>query len=379
MHVVLATDVLAAVGGTETYVLTVAENLVRLGHQVTVSARRLGEMGEAVRGVGADVVLEDDLPPTCDGVLVQDVGTAYALAQRWPDKPQVFVAHSAYFDAQLPPLLPVPGSVAVVMNDRLGDRIRALALDIEIVRLRQPINSLRLAPRGAPRNRPRKAVLLGSYLKDEAREALVEAWAHAKISVVQIGLLTDPVLDVAAALADADIVVGKARAILDAMACGRPAFVYDAFGADGWVTSSTYDALEADGFAGQVQPRALDAEALLSAVGDYDPDMGRVNRELILKHHQDRKHAEALVALLRRVGDIRVDGVTASAELSRLSRLRWKAEREANAMARQVDEVTRRLHDAEERLRVAQQRRRQRARAAQRAEARLIELGEEIP
>ncbi len=37
----------------------------------------------------------------------------------------------------------------------------------------------------------------------------------------------------------ADIVVGKARAVLDAMSCGRPAYVYDAFGADGWVTADS--------------------------------------------------------------------------------------------------------------------------------------------
>ena len=126
MHVVMATQHLADVGGSETYLYTVAENLVRLGHEVTVHAQLLGAMAEQVRSVGATVVSEDELPETCDAVLVQDVGMAYAMAERWPDRPQVVVAHSAYFDLQLPPLVPVPGSVVVAMSDRVAARVAAL-------------------------------------------------------------------------------------------------------------------------------------------------------------------------------------------------------------------------------------------------------------
>ena len=43
------------------------------------------------------------------------------------------------------------------------------------------------------------------------------------------------------------------------MSCGRPAYVYDAFGGDGWVTADTYDAIEADALAGQAFPDVIDA------------------------------------------------------------------------------------------------------------------------
>lgn len=378
MHVVMATQHLADVGGSETYLYTVAENLVRLGHEVTVHAQLLGSMAEQVHSVGAAVVSQDELPETCDAVLVQDVGMAYALAERWPDRPQVVVAHSAYFDLQLPPLVPVPGSVVVAMSDRVAARVSALPGTHEIVRLRQPIDAVRLAPRGTVSTRPRRAVLLGNYLIGEARDAIVDAWSAAKVTVVQVGALTRPTLDVAAAVADADIVVGKGRAVLDGMACGRPTFLYDAFGADGWVTAATYDRLEADAFAGQSQPSVLGRDGLSRALDEYDPAMGLVNRDLVLKHHQDRKHTEALVGLFRRVTAIGDDRPTAAAELARLSRLRWKAELEAGALRSQVDELTGRLQQAEEALHLSEQRRRRRARAARRAEDRLVELGETV-
>ena len=378
MHVVIATPHLVYVGGSETYLHTVAGNLVRLGHQVTVHAPVLGAMAEHVRGVGATVVDESGLPDTCDALLVQDVGTAYAMADRWPGMPQVYVAHSAYFDLQLPPLVPVPGSVVVVMSDRLADRVAALPGTFDVVRLRQPIDAVRLAPRGRVAERPRRAVLLGNYLEGEARDAIVEAWSGAGLEVVQIGTMTEPTLDVAAAVADADVVVGKGRAVLDGMACGRPVFLYDAFGSDGWVTPATYDALEADAFAGQSQPEVLDRAGLARALDDYDPGMGRVNRELVLKHHQDRKHAEALVALFRRLRPGLDDRATPDAELARLSRLRWRAELEAEGLRRQTVDLTVRVRDLEERLRTSEQRRRGRARAVRRLKQRLADLGESV-
>jgi hypothetical protein len=345
-------------------------------------------MADQVRDVGAEVVFEDGLPETCDAVLVQDSGMAYALAERWPDRPQVFVCHSALFDLQLPPLLPVPGSVVVTLSDRNGERIRALPGEHEIVRLRQPIDSVRLAPRGAPAARPRKALLLGNYLVDDALALIVEEWSAAGVAMVQVGTVTQPVLDVAAAVAAADIVVGKGRAVLDGMSCGRPAFVYDAFGADGWVTPATYDAMESDAFAGQALPQVLGPSELRAALDAYDPAMGQANRELILKHHQDRKHTESLVAVFKRLGAVdppATPPTTPSAELARMSRLRWRAEFEAIDLRRQLATVTGELRRteaelvvSEERRLLSEQRRRRRARAARDAEARLAELGEPV-
>jgi hypothetical protein len=371
VRIVAATDSLAVPGGSETYLVTVVEHLVRLGHEVTVHAVTVGPLSGRAASVGARVARADELPDRPDGVLVQDVGMAYALAERWPGLPQVVVVHSPLFDFQLPPMVPVPGSVAVVLNDRVGQRVAAMAVasEIEVVRLRQPIDNVRLFPRGEAGPEPRRALLLGNYLTGGARRAITEAWQAEGVEVVQVGLLAKETLDPAVEIAEADIVVGKGRAVLDAMACGRPAFLYDAFGSDGWVTGATYERMEADGFAGQSDPVALDAVALRRALDQYDPDMGRVNRELVLKHHQDRKHAEALVGLLRRLSPAPAAAPTAAEELARLSRLRWHADAEAVALRRQVDELTGRALAAEARVADLERadRERQHRRAARRA------------
>ena len=187
----------------------------------------------------------------------------------------------------------------VVLSDRVERRIRALDVPHRIVRLRQPIDTERLVPRAGARKRPIRALLLGNYLRGDARRALVEAWAAAGVEVVQVGVPTNTTLHPEQDIAQADIVVGKGRAILDAMSCGRAAYVYDAFGTDGWVTPEVYPLMEADAFAGQALPRVVDSDQLRRELDDYRPLMGQVNRELIMNHHQARTHAEQLVDLSR--------------------------------------------------------------------------------
>jgi hypothetical protein len=329
MRIVLANDAFAAVGGSETYLLTVAEQLQRLGHDVTIYARVCGAMADLAAARGIQMARKSsELPPGCDVVLAQDGGMAYELAGRWPETSQVFVAHSPIFDLQLPPLISGITRVVVVLSDRVEQRIRAMDIPHEIVRLRQPIATERLIPRGAPRAKPQRALLLGNYLQADIRRVIVEAWSCAGIEIVQVGRPTEESLHPESDIAEADIVVGKGRAVLDAMACGRPAYVYDMFGTDGWVTPEAYPLMEADGFAGLAFPVAFDRRTLRRDLERYDPLMGQVNRELILRHHLAGTHAAELVELFRRVAARAEPSTTPYGELARLVRLRWSAEAE---------------------------------------------------
>ena len=109
-------------------------------------------------------------------------------------------------------------------------------MDVPVVRLRVPIDTDRLVPLGALHERPRRAVLLGNYLERDV--AVTAAWSGAGLEVERIGGSVQS-YDVATAVADADIVIAKARAALDAMACGRAVYVFDVFGGDGWVTPAS--------------------------------------------------------------------------------------------------------------------------------------------
>ena len=358
MEIVLATSGLVGIGGSETYLLTVAEQLQRLGHEVTVHADEGGAMSEYMRSRGLRVAIgEAGLPASCDALLVQDAAMAYALADRWPETLQVFRAPSAYHDFQSPPQLPGVVAVVVVCSDRIARHLEALAGEREIVRLRHPIDTKRLSPPGEIRERPRRAVLLGNYASGRRRELLVEAWGEAGIECVTVGAHGVSMPDPLSEIATADIVVGKSRAILDAMACGRAAYVLDFAGGDGWVTQERYAAMEADNFAGQATDWVLDRDRLVADLADYDRDMGQVNRELVLAHHDARTHAYELVELFRSVNPHADPATGPLRELARLVRLQWATEQDAmvlrqalTARAVVAENYARSLEEERERL-----------------------------
>lgn len=332
MRVVLGRKSLVKPGGTQTYAITVARELERLGHEVTLAAEELGPMAEFAREEGVRVVSVDELPDECDAILGHDLGIAALLGARYPDATLTYVIHSDGFDGQLPPLIPGAVDTVVACSDRMAARARAMPLDAPIVRLREPIDTDGyLYPTPLP-ERPRRALILSNYLRGPKRDMLTEAWESAGIECVQVGTPTGRMLDPRPAIQEADIVVAKARAALEAMCCGRAVYIYDQFGGDGWVTPDSYPAFEADHFAGQSSPRPRSRADLVADLEAYHPDMGIANHELIRTHHRARHHANELVSVLRGSHARDPHPAEALAELARLTRRVDRAESRATAL-----------------------------------------------
>ncbi|MBI5104235.1 MAG: hypothetical protein HZB46_04485, partial [Solirubrobacterales bacterium] len=325
MRIALATATLAHAGGSETYAVTVAEHLQRLGHDVWLHALDHGAMAEHAAALGLRVVRE--LPEPVDVLVVQDAAVAAELAAAHPRTPQVFVGHSDLFDFQLPPQLPGVTALAVALYDRVEQRLRGLAEPVEVVRLTQPIDTERFKPTLPLRPRPAVALALGNYLTGERLRVVRDACERAGVRLRHVGKHGEPpTMAPERVLNDADVVFGKARVVHEAMACGRAAYVLDHNGAEGWVTAESYPLLVADNFGGQSRPRPVDAAALAADLEAYDPAMGLVNRDLAVAHHAATKHAADLAAHLARVVPRAAPVDAPLRELARLVRLNYAAD-----------------------------------------------------
>jgi hypothetical protein len=337
VELVLGHHTLKAPGGSETYLLTTAEHLQRLGHEVTILALEAGEMAQLAAARGLRVcTAEQELPPTCDGVVAQDGVVSLSLAARYPDASQLFVAHAPGIDLQRPVQLDGVVSAVIVLNDRVARRLNGLALQHEVVRLRQPIDVHRFALRRDPRPAPERVLLLSNYLRGSPREMLTRACADAGMRFEQ--------LDIAAS----DIVVGHGRAALEGMASGRAVYVLDQDGGDGWVTPASYPKLESNGFAGAASDGLIDSDRVRRDLSAYRPEMGLVNRHLAFANHHAMDHACELVALLRRQSPTGSRPNAPLREMARLVRLQWQTEDRLGAL-RYENEL---LRDALERERV---------------------------
>lgn len=351
MQLVVAAYSLAEAGGSETYLVTLADHLQRLGHDVWLHAAELGRSSDAAQRLGLRVTADEALLPTePDALLVQDAVAAYELTARYPLTRQVFVAHSDTFDVQLPPQLPDVVATTIVLYDRVERRVRALAQPpADIVRLAQPVDVDRFKPTRPLSERPRLAMTLGNYLHGERLALLRRACERAGIELRHVGWHGEGERQAEEVLNDADIVFGKARVIVEAMACGRAAYVFDHNGGDGWVTAGSYAQLAPDNFGGQSLAEPVDEGRLVADLGRYAPEMGVVNRDLALLHHSASKHAAAVAEILRRVAATPraapVDGPLR--ELARLIRLYHRADVEAFSLRPRIAALAARAQLAE--------------------------------
>jgi hypothetical protein len=340
MQIVVAAYSLAAGGGLETYAVTVADHLQRLGHDVWLHSSEHGRATEAAHRLGLRVTSDEhELPPAPDVLFVQDAIVACELAARYPATPQAFVAHSDIYDTSLPPQLPDLVATVIVLYDRVERRIRALAEPVaEIVRLTQPVDVERFKPTQPLRERPLVAMTLGNYVHGQRLELLRRACDRAGIELRHVGLHGEGERPAEHVLNDADIIFGKARVIAEAMACGRAAYVFDHNGGDGWVTDATYERLGPDNFGGQSAAETIDEDRIVADIAAYDPAMGIVNRDLIVAHHAASKHAAALVEVLARIAPSRRPATDVPLrEMGRLLRLYHRADVQAFAMRAETE------------------------------------------
>lgn len=332
MRLLLATNHLG-LGGSESYLLTVAEQFQRLGHEVALFTAEEAAGAAVARDRGVPLCEPGEIPDELDAAIVQDTAISYEVADRRPSLPQLFVAHSESFDLQAPPQFGEAVRAVVALNDRVAARMRSFAAEREVVRLRQPIDTERFTPRSPLPERPRRALLLSNTPHGDRIGMLEAACAEAGLELTRIGGLHGPTSDPREALHGADVVIGYGRSVLEGMACGRAAYVYDWNGGDGWITQESYPAIEADGIAGRSGRSVLDKDRLVEDLGRYSSQMGPVNHDLVIAHHRANVHAQELIELIRGFGPVpAAPEVAPLPEMARLVRLEWRARVEAHLL-----------------------------------------------
>ena len=355
MRIVLATEELAAIGGSQTYLVTVGEQLSRLGHDVLLAANVRAEMTRIAEARGLRVLAPEALPDVCDAVLAQDAPAAYELAARYPAARRLYVAHSTEAALQLPPQEPGVIASVVALNDRVAAHLAGLGHAPPVHRLRQPVDLARfgrLADR--PGDRIRTVVAFGNVQGGEALRRLrnvVEGRGSALSVVGRQGEVSeDPDIE----LSRADVVAGIGRCALEGMAARRAVYVTGPVGTDGWITPKSYAAIEADGFSGRATQARLDEDDLRAALDDWSPELGDAGRELAYRHHDAADHARALVSRWSEMEAPRQPVDAPLGELARLTRAQAAAESRLFAVSAELRRASRErdeLVDEADRLR----------------------------
>ena len=257
---------------------------------------------EELRVVG----VERDLPLAPDVIYSQDAEAALLLGRSLP------ADAAALRDARRP-----RGRLAAAAaRGRGGARGR----------VRRPHRRARSGRRAAaaarppaPSGRPRPASPRAAELPERPAKARVQLDG---VSDYRRGVVQRVLADARIELDDdAELVLGRGAAVVEALAEGRAAYVYGDDGGDGWVTPERYELLEADGFSGRAEPTARPpSSGCAPSSTTTTRRSGPAGRELA-QAHDARAHAQELVAAFDEVKPRRDPVDAPLRELARLVRV----------------------------------------------------------
>ncbi len=241
--------------------------------------------------------------------------------------------HSSEALLQFPPALSGVCGAVVVLNDRVKRHVETIPGVPEVLRLRQPIDTVRFGRTPGvepPHGRPR-ALVLSNYMRGPRRRMIERACARAGVELVEAGFTTTPTDAPEHMIARCHMVIALGRSALEGMAGGRPTYVYGAAGGDGWVTADSYPFIEADGFGGRGTDLMVTEQGLTDDLVSSTEDMGVVCRDLVAQHHTASAHVRELLGLISRLkgGGSPAGGL--HEEMAWLVRLAWTEHERAAA------------------------------------------------
>lgn len=265
-------------GGGVRYARDLALALLRHGWLPIVYTKRPGAAGEELRR--ATIPVTTDLstisvpPDVIHGH--HHLETLTALAH-FPRVPALFVCHDGLTWHSVPPRLRRIGAyVAVDRNCR--DRMTHEYGISDVRILANPIDLATFRRRGPLPPKPRRALLFSNSAAENTFGAPIRAACERRgITLDLAGVHSGNVIEAEKVLPEYDLVFGKARCALEAMAVGAAVIACDARGLAGLVTAERFDAYRQLNFGARILQRPITTEEVLAEIDRYDPaDAARV-------------------------------------------------------------------------------------------------------
>lgn len=273
-RVLIATISVQSISGTDVYTRDLALGLLRRGWLPIVYATLVGSIGEELRRATIPVV--DDLaaiatPP--DLIHGHQILETTAALLRFPKTPALFVCHGGLAWNAIPPATPRIGAyVAVDRNCR--DRM-AFEHGIPAERIRILTNAVDLQrfPRRAPLpTKPKRALVFSNSAAENTwvppiREACEKRGIALDLAGASAGRPVAP----EELLRAYDVVFGKARCALEALATGNAVIACDYDGLGGLITSQSVDTMRALNFGARtLQQQPITTETIGAELDRYD-------------------------------------------------------------------------------------------------------------
>ncbi len=308
--------------GSDTYLYTLAKELIRRGHEVDVYTDNAGLAARHFIDNGVNVITEEDLyqnklePYNVSFALKESYDVIHAhhnqtiknVDQMLPDVPKVFVCHGVLPGAEKPPK-GVYIDKYVSVSDETKEMLEEDFNKTNVSVIRNFVDTDRFKKRKVKKRKKLKILVLSNYYFGEWDAS--EIWEATKDLDAELNVVGGNgtmAWDVEPYIQEADIVIGLGRGILEAMACEKPVIVGDYNGYDGAITTEfEYKTIRKSNFSGRSDiiidvPDAAYIKTEIERIMSVGIDnIGKQNREFVLKYHDVKKAADKFEQIYKKV------------------------------------------------------------------------------
>ena len=266
MRILLTNHHLVNVGGTETWIKTMAEELVRLGHDVEVLTLHVGPFAKQI-----NVPVISEFTDDYDLIIANHNTTIQKT-----DTPIIFTTHSFFIDIEQPD---GRANVDVAVTEECASKGQSV--------IRNGIDTERF--KGKPINEELKTILYLSHPWNKKALPIIEE----ACKDYELITLTEETYNIEELINKADLVIGMGRCLLEAMSCGRNVISGDhrsfmtSFRGAGMITEDNFDELKRCAFSGRENPIEFTVDKLKEEIAKYDPK--RNLRHRILDEYNIKK------------------------------------------------------------------------------------------
>ncbi|QYR21214.1 glycosyltransferase [Paenibacillus sp. sptzw28] len=300
MRILFVTHHLQDYAGTETYLYTLTKKLVEWGHEITIYAPLLGKIKQKIEENG--VYVTDDIL-VAKNIRQHDIihchhNTTTIIARKYfPHLPIVVMVHGVLPFLEQTPEIELGISKYLAVSEEVKNHLNKSGVtNVDIIN--NAVDIIRYSPLTPINTKLKKVLVLSNHFVDEMKEKIEEACRRLNIEVFHIGY-PNMVWDTEHYINKADLVITLGRGVLESMACGRAVLVYDIHGGDGMITESLLEESLKNNLSGRRFRKDYTVDDLIDIFHSYHPEMGEVNRSIIIDKFCIDKHSEKLIDIYK--------------------------------------------------------------------------------
>lgn len=316
LRILLTNHHLISYQGSENFTLTIANFLIRKGHQVSVYSAYIGPLRKDFERMGVTLVSDVRLlkDQHFDIAHVHHHINAYEIRHHFPHLPIVLLCHGIIF-LENPPPLDLKISQYLATSERVRDSMVKNGVEKEkIFIFRNMVDSEKFYPFSKINHKPQKALILSNKIDQISENVIRQACKALKIKTLFVGSRFKQVSyeQIPLLINEADLVFSLGRGVIETMLCARIPIIFDYEGGDGMVYPSTIAQHMTCNFSGNLYNAHYTIEELIGILQTYQAHDGMQLRQIACDYFAADKQIENLIAIYHTHMNKEVEKLTSS-------------------------------------------------------------------